>query len=643
MARRVVTFLKSPNPTHSVRVLVESFARRPQAVCSTNLVVSMAGRLATIQLRQIAAHALERAMVNRPPPSTFSGSCSMSGVAGVCACYDVTGYLDGTALSGAFNGKRSCHVPQVPQPDPFSTAAGGEFCPSSSGRMLAGRQLGHNTANTDCSACTGVCTPVAEAPCSTTYPTASVAGSVVRPAPFSGRRLMTSGAADDVSRGRRLAEFAGACSVGGVAGECDCYDVNNMFVGTPNQGLFDGKKGCHVPQLPDAGGPAGGEFCPAGSGRQLFHNQAATDCSSCSGDCGPVEQYRPCVNETEKFYFKTFRHRFFGLQDWTNFNVTGVLSLVDCITYACSLLPTPSPPPVSSGRQLDVELISIRRSLGHGGSNPKAPAGWLPDPSMPLLTESSMMCNISNIVSRSFMDSAERVCLIHYTWFITCLTIPRTNLPIRNFKDAGCKALIILAPCANKGCGPTPYASIVGEFGGKDPIPDFPVVYSADGWFGTSQFPMTQGDSNNGPDDDISVTQKVIFGALPNAGMVLHVMVQDNHHAFIEFMGSTGHLFIYKLMAALYCVLGLFALNHIYHSILSRTLFNWNGYVIIVEGIVGTGFRAFRTITGPYWFNKNTDVFTGQYMTDSAETPFTFVHDICVVHRLVQGSLLGWV
>ena len=103
--------------------------------------------------------------------------------------------------------------------------------------------------------------------------------------------------------------FSGQCTVGGVQGQCLCYDVNQYLVGSKFEGVFDGQRGCHVPNLggsgvvsPDPfGKTSGGEICPTdangnlltGPGRRnLGHNAAVTDCSTCSGSCASASVYK---------------------------------------------------------------------------------------------------------------------------------------------------------------------------------------------------------------------------------------------------------------------------------------------------------------------------------------------------------------
>jgi len=197
--------------------------------------------------------------------ANFSGVCSIAGVTGSCRCSDVNSYLVGSKYEfhqGAgnyFNGKQTCAVHQVPQPDPFGKIAGAEVCPLTGG---SGRRLAHNAAVTDCTQCTGVCAPEEHYQPDTR---------------------------------------SGTCSIAGVAGTCECNDVNSYLVGSKyefyqGQGnYFNGKMTCAVPQVPQPdpfGKTAGAEVCPStASGRRLGHNTALTSCTGCSGVCAAAAFY----------------------------------------------------------------------------------------------------------------------------------------------------------------------------------------------------------------------------------------------------------------------------------------------------------------------------------------------------------------
>ena len=322
-----------------------------------------------------------------PPPfstsDTFTGTCSIGGVQGECLCYDVNQYLVGSKYEGVFDGERGCHVPSLSggaSPDPFGKTSGGEICATDANGNLIGRRLGHNTAVTDCSSCTGTC----------------ASASVYKHT------------------------MSGTCSIGGVAGACECHDVHGYLVGSKYEGVFDGQQNCAVTDLsggvqPDPfGKTAGAEMCPttgASGRRQLGHNVAVTNCTGCSGQCAPAP-----------YYSATPKGR----------------------------------------RQLAHGGVS--RQLGHGGASAAVPQGWLPDTSLPFPTGAnepgSGFCNIKQMVVPATIAATPTFAVLTYTWFITCMAIPRVTYPLVQFSELGFAGILYLTPCVVKGCGPVAYISM---------------------------------------------------------------------------------------------------------------------------------------------------------------------------------------
>jgi len=486
-----------------------------------------------------------------PPPfstsDTFTGTCSIGGIQGECLCYDANQYLVGSKFEGVFDGERGCHVPSlsgtgVTSPDPFGKTSGGEKCPTDGSGNLIGRRMAHNAAATDCSGCSGQC----------------ASASVYK---------------DTMS---------GTCSLGGVAGTCECTDVHGYLVGSKFEGLFEGKMSCAVTDLsgglsPDPfGKTAGSELCPTtgGSGRRLGHNVAVTDCTGCSGQCAPAPYYKSV--------------------------------------------------PVG------------RRNLAHGSASATVPQGWQPDASLPFVTGAnepgSGFCDITSMVRPSSVQSAPTIAAITYTWVIVCSFVPRTNIAFTQFSDLGFVGLLVLFPCTTRGCGPDVFLAQSATLFDSNPVPSLPIIVASQGNDVVQVTAAKLGKYPESRDDEFSFSYEMLQAISDNVAgspgpwpTTLYVNCTDDGSKFYDTANSPGYRFLYVLYGISHVFLIGISIVVLLRKCKGKQICSWATYVLCVEGIFSTMFRGWRCFTGQYFWNGHvgTTIDTGNYFGDSAEAPLS--------------------
>jgi len=341
-------------------------------------------------------------------------------------------------------------------------------------------------------------------------------------------------------------------------------------------------------------------------GRRLGHGY--------TGSCSPLS------DEQRALFFKTVRHRKYGLQDWGNLPITGKVLLVDCITYGCRPPPPPSPPmapppTAPAGRQLASGDVETRRQLGHGGASASVPAGWRPDMSLPPVSGTnapgSGFCNIKQMVTPATIQVELTLAVFTYTWFITCMVLDRVSHPLRQFSELGFAGIIYLAPCVSLGCGPAVYTSIVAKLYDSNPVPLLPIALASQGNDPVAvTLPKIMTQAEDGPDDQFSFNFELLQSISDNVAgapgpwpTTLYANLTDGYAKYYEHANSAGYLFLYRLYGTLHIVLIITSAYAIFKNVKNGKACSWATYVIFIEGIVGSGFRMFRCFTGLYFWN----------------------------------------
>lgn len=431
--------------------------------------------------------------------------------------------------------------------------------------------------------------------------------------------------------------FSGPCEIAGLAGKCACYDVNRWFVGTPNEGAFDGQMSCHVLSSsgwpPDINGEKmtdpfgkdkGGEICPvtgqpgAPKGRRLGHNTFQTDCSQCAGTCAAPQFYKPCTNLTPKQqskFFTTQAHHVYGRK--APFSLEGRAMLVDCITYQCA--------PLTRRLSEDIHVEHYRRQLGHGGGGgPTVPPGWLPDLKRKPGFSNKDFCDMRTMVSPDTISSEPWFAVITYGWFINCCVLSKSTVALTRISDVGFKGIMYLVPCASEGCSVVQYTSISTKLFDENPIPDIPVCVSAQG---SAAFGFPKGFAPNPtgrPDDEDALENYMMNAAQQPFTMEVHVVCSSDPSPYYEANASAGNVAVHRIWGVIYALLIIFSMYTL--KKMQAGGLRWSTYVVAVEGVVGSSVRCFRAMTGPYYFNgegATTPFDWGNWIGMTAEQPYT--------------------
>lgn len=357
---------------------------------------------------------------------------------------------------------------------------------------------------------------------------------------------------------------------------------------------------CSPPPAPCAPPTADGRrlgHCAA-AGRQLGHGAPA-----------PVLNCTSLSPRMFGKYFKSLRHRHYGLQDWMDVNISAKMLLVDCVTYQCRSAPPPAAPPCPpmapvAARRLGHEAAVTpagcearrRRSrhLGHGGSAPTVPAGWLPDDSLPLSTD---FCNITTVITPALVQSEPHLAVFSYTWYVLCLVVPRSSAPLKTFADLGFVGILHLVPCVQLGCGPAVYLSIIAKLFDGNPIPALPVIIASSGYVGITEMILKNYESSE-KNDEVSITTEMLK-MLTTPGMTLHVEATDDKALYYDTANSAGYVFSYRLYGALHMLL----LCASIYLTKKQGSCSWSTYVLVLEGVVGSSLRGFRCFVGPFFYN----------------------------------------
>jgi len=191
------------------------------------------------------------------------------------------------------------------------------------------------------------------------------------------------------------------------------------------------------------------------------------------------------------------------------------------------------------------------------------------------------------------------------------------------FSTLGFKGILYLTPCQPNGCMISAYASITANMFDSNPIPGIPICIAAMGRSTSEKFWAESGlNPSYGPADE-GVAQSYLLRQAVGAGATMKVYVEctDDPHPFIEYANGPGFKFFYILYGLLHIAL---LLASVYLLVRKRAaMCSWIAYVIFVEGIVSSGLRAWRVLSGLYFYNANTTLDFGNFVEQCAEAPFS--------------------
>jgi len=237
--------------------------------------------------------------------------------------------------------------------------------------------------------------------------------------------------------------------------------------------------------------------------------------------------------------------------------------------------------------------------------------------------------------------------MITYNWFITCCVLPRTSEPMKQFRQIGLQGLVYLVPCVATGCSIYLYSSIVARYFDSNPDPLLPIFIAVKPLPNGPQLlqPLknTRGSSNPvdlgaEPDDEANVETLALraaqmnylfgtspYGVMAQANWTVKVFMEltDGPNPYFEAANSVGYIFAYRLYGVLFVILLLLSVAALRKQYVTKRLLTWPTYVIFIEGFVGSVFRGLRCFTGQYFWNGNTPIDVGNWISDNAETPYT--------------------
>jgi len=297
---------------------------------------------------------------------------------------------------------------------------------------------------------------------------------------------------------------------------------------------------------------------------------------------------------------------------------------MDCIYLKCTAVgrrklghgPSCSP----AGRQ----LADHERQLGHGGAATlSAPAGWLPDPTAP----STDFCDMRTMITNATTASTPMAGFFWYTgWYITCLLLPRTLAPYSYIVESGLQAIVMMIaegidPIAARGFVPIMYQS--------NPIPALPYLHGFEGPCLVSGC-LSRGATSDYPSwsirskDNVSLLTLIQFplacstspcsnlSASTCQGSVQKVMATLVPENDGEDLSGPGAQFLYVVVGLGFVAQIIFVFVTLAKRKKSYTCLHT--FVMIAEGVVCGGLRAYRQFENPTFGGATGNVSSGEGM-----------------------------
>jgi len=289
------------------------------------------------------------------------------------------------------------------------------------------------------------------------------------------------------------------------------------------------------------------------------------------------------VHKNSKFYHLSVHpHRTIGLYDFPPL-VEVQNWPVDCVYLKC-------------------QPASGRRALGHGSlAAVSAVPGWLPDPRAP----SNDFCDLRTMLVKPLHPTESVVGMVFWGgWWLQCCLIPKTMEPLKWARDSGLVGLVSATAC----CSTDALMSTgnVPVMGAGNPIPDFPFLQTTDA-------PMNFLPSwSVRSSDNASIVGATLLATRCNAQVctngVCALASCGNKtqivYATITSDGQDGLTVDNTLARFLNAIVGIGLILQILYVIYVEVK-RWKSFsplhhfVLVVEGMVCAGFRAYRQFKGP--------------------------------------------
>jgi len=269
------------------------------------------------------------------------------------------------------------------------------------------------------------------------------------------------------------------------------------------------------------------------------------------------------------------------------------------------------------------------------------PAGFRPDPSMPYVSGNAMFCDLNNLVNASTLAMTDYFGLITYTWMVVCAIVPRSTEVWAVFGTLGFKGVLYLIPGTSQGSTISQYATITVGLYDSNPIPSVPIcIMSKVGLKPRNGLPnddLTGITAGSGPVEGYAIQ------ASADTSIDVYVTCEDGPNPNFDMANSTGFLFLYYLLAVMFCLLFLISGYGLVLLQKTKKLCSFAALIMFVEGIICGAWRIFRCVTGPYPYNAPAGypLDFGAYIQQTSDTPFnvatTFITTMVWV-KVVSGK-----